>query len=76
MNIHPKVALGSVFGAFGVVLVTVLGSVHGIHLSAAANGAIPTFLTLLGGWLAPSPSDPVTSVTGNKPTLIQEPPVE
>lgn len=73
MNIHPKTALASVFGSLGVLIVAVLASIHGVHLSAEANAAIPAFLAAFGAWLAPSPT-PVTPVTGNNSTFVQEPP--
>ena len=57
MTIHPKTSAAAVGGSLGVVIVSVLGSIHGIHLSAEANAAIPTFLSTLGAWLAPG-SDP------------------
>lgn len=58
MNIHPKTSASAIGGSLGLLIVTVLGSFHGIHLTAAADAAIPMFLSTLGAWLAPSPTDP------------------
>lgn len=53
-SIHPKTGGAAIGGALGTVIVTILGSFHGINLSDAANGAIPAFLATLGAWLFPS----------------------
>ena len=45
MTLHPKTSAAAVGGSLGVVIVSVLGSIHGIHLSPEANAAIPTFLS-------------------------------
>lgn len=74
--IHPKTALAAVLSSLGVVIVAVLASIHGVHLSAEANAAIPAFLGVLGAYLGPSPSNSVTPVTGNNQTFVQEPPTQ
>ena len=55
MNIHPRTGAAAVGGALGVVIVSVLASINGIHLTPEANAAIPSFLALLGSWLSPDP---------------------
>ena len=57
---HPKTSAAAVGGALGTVIVSVLASINGVHLSAEANAAIPAFLSALGAWLAPG--DMVTTV--------------
>lgn len=51
--IHPKTSAAGLGAALGVVIVSVLASINGVHLSAEANAAIPAFLASLGAWLAP-----------------------
>ena len=78
MTIHPKVSGVAIGSTFGIILDGILKSIHGIHLDPTVYGAIPTFLGLIGGWLAPAPEmSQVSQVT--KPTdtgFVQEPPVE
>lgn len=54
MNIHPKTSGAAVGSSLGVLIVAVLGSIHGVHLTASADGAIPAFLGILGAWLVPA----------------------
>lgn len=58
MPIHPKTSAAALGGALGLLIVAVLGSIHGVSLSAEANAAIPAFLSALGSWLSPSPDTP------------------
>lgn len=51
--IHPKTSGAALGSALGLLIVSVLGSVHGVHLSDAANAAIPGFLATLGAYVAP-----------------------
>jgi hypothetical protein len=74
MTLHPKTSAAAVGGALGVVIVSVLGSIHGIHLSPEANAAIPTFLSTLGSWLTPSGDVPVPVVVPRPPPVpVAEP---
>lgn len=64
MTIHPKTSGAAVGVALGTLIVSVLGSLHGVHLTSAADAAIPSFLGLLGSWLVPAPeATPVPVVT-------------
>jgi hypothetical protein len=65
-NIHPKTSAAALGGSGGFLIVAILGSVHGVHLSPAADAAIPTFLSTLGAYLAPSPDAP-------DPVVVAEP---
>lgn len=56
-NIHPKTSASALGGALGFLIVAVLDSLHGVNLSTAASAAIPTFLSTLGAYVAPSPTD-------------------
>jgi hypothetical protein len=73
MTIHPKTNGAALGAALGFAIVSVLASIHGVHLTADANAAIPAFLSTLGAFLMPSP-DPVTVVSGNAPS--PPPPVQ
>lgn len=55
MTIHPKTGGAALGSALGLVIVGVLGSIHGVHLTDVANGAIPAFLSTLGAFLFPAP---------------------
>lgn len=55
MTIHPKTGGAALGAALGTVIVAVLGSIHGIDLTPAANAAIPSFLSTLGAFLTPAP---------------------
>lgn len=54
MNIHPKTSGAGVGVAFGVLIVAILASIHGVHLTPEANAAIPSFLGITLSWLTPS----------------------
>ena len=54
MKIHPKTSGAAVGAALGLMIVSVLGSFHGVHLTDEANAAIPGFLASVGAWLVPS----------------------
>lgn len=71
LTIHPKTSAAALGGSAGIVLVAVLGSIHGVHLSPEANAAIPTFLATLGAFLSPSPADPAPAT--NPPQIPAEP---
>ena len=58
MIFHPKTSGAAVGGALGTLIVSVLGSIHGVNLSDAANAAIPAFLAALGAWFVPAPDSP------------------
>lgn len=73
MGLHPKTSAAAVGGAFGVVIVSVLGSIHGVHLSPDANAAIPAFLAALGSWLTPANDAPIV-VTPPPPAPAPQPP--
>lgn len=60
-SIHPKTSAAGLGAALGVVIVSVLSSIHGVHLSAEANAAIPGFLSSLGAWAAPGDAPATTS---------------
>lgn len=59
MGLHPKTSAAVVGGSLGVVIVSVLSSIHGIHLSPEANAAIPTFLSAIGSWFTPANDAPI-----------------
>lgn len=65
---HPKVGGAAVGGALGTLIASVLASIHGVDLTAAAYAAIPTFLGTLGAWLAPDSSS--ASSTPAAPTVV------
>ena len=52
--IHPKTSGAAVGVALGALIVTILGSIHGVHLTAADNAAIPSFLGIFVSWLVPA----------------------
>lgn len=60
MTFHPKTSGAAVGASLGTVIVSILASIHGIHLTPEANAAIPTFLALLGSFLVEDPPDPIT----------------
>jgi hypothetical protein len=68
MNIHPKTSGAALGSALGILIVSVLGSIHGIHLTAAADAAIPSFLGALWSYLTPAPE------TTKVPVVVQKPP--
>lgn len=53
LDIHPKVAGGTLAGAFAVLIVWIL-SLVGIPVPAAADAALVVVLSGIGGWLAPA----------------------
>lgn len=55
MTIHPKTSAAALGGALGLVVVGVVDSLHGVTLAPELSAAIPTFLSTLGAFLAPSP---------------------
>lgn len=57
-TIHPKTSASALGGALGLLLVSVLDSIHGIGLGTAATAAIPAFLSTLGAFLSPAAEDP------------------
>lgn len=57
--IHAKTAGASLGAAAGLLIVSILGSIHGVHLTPEANAAIPSFLAALTSWLVPSATAPV-----------------
>lgn len=61
MTIHPKTGGAALGSALGLVIVGVLGSINGVHLTDVANGAIPAFLSTLGAFLFPAPEGNGTS---------------
>ena len=54
MTIHPKTGGAALGAALGTAIVAILGSIHGINLSSATDGAITGFLSTLGAFLFPS----------------------
>lgn len=59
-NIHPKTAGAGLGAAIGTILVSILASIHGVHLSSADNGGIVAALSVILAWFAPaSPTVPV-----------------
>jgi hypothetical protein len=83
MNIHPKATGAGLGGALGVLIAAVLHSISGVHLTAEAYAAIPTFLSTVFAYLAPSsqtvpvvvqmkPHDPPpVAATPQTPTAVQ-----
>jgi hypothetical protein len=53
LDIHPKVAGGTLACALAVLIVWIL-SLVGIPVPLVADGALVTALSALGGWLAPA----------------------
>jgi hypothetical protein len=53
VNIHPKTSAAAIGASLGVVIVGVLESIHGVHLTGELTAAIPALLSSLGSWLAP-----------------------
>lgn len=76
--IHPKTGGAALGGSLGLVIVSVLASVHGVHLTPEANAAIPTFLSTLGAFLAPTANDPAPVVVPApvSPPVVAVAPVE
>ena len=74
MTLHPKTSAAAVGGSLGVVIVSVLGSIHGMNLSPEANAAIPAFLSALGSWLTSDPTPTPVVVTPAQPTPVVAPP--
>jgi len=54
VNIHPKTSAAGLGGSLGVLIVSVLATIHGVHLGAAAQAAIPTFLSTVFAYFAPA----------------------
>lgn len=75
MNIHPKTSGAGLGVALGVLIVSILGSIHGVHLTPAANAAIPSFLGIVWSYLTPSPAPVVTPPTPPVVTVPPTPPV-
>lgn len=65
MIIHPKTSGAALGGSLGVLMVAVLQSISGVHMSPELPAAITGFLSILGAYFAPA-SD-VTPVTRNQP---------
>ena len=63
-NIHPKTSGAALGGALGSLIDGILASIHGVHLTAETYAAIPTFLSILGSWLIPSPDTLPTQQQG------------
>jgi hypothetical protein len=76
MTIHPKTSASALGGALGLLLVSVLDSIHGINLSTAATAAIPAFLSTLGAFLSPSADGTATPTNPPQPAVAaaQAPP--
>lgn len=75
MNVHPKTSGAAVGSALGVLIVAILTSIHGVHLSTELPAAITGFLAIFGAWIAPgapAPTVPVTPVTSNAALLAQQ----
>jgi hypothetical protein len=53
LDIHPKVAGGTLSGSLAVLIVWIL-SLRGIAVPDVAIGALVVFFTAVGGWLAPA----------------------
>jgi len=53
LDIHPKVAGGTIAGAIAVLIVWIL-NLAGIPVPDVADAALVVILTALGGWLAPA----------------------
>lgn len=76
MPIHPKTAGASIGGALGTILVNILNSIHGVHLSPSVGGGIAAFLAIALAWLTPSPaSAPAPVVAAPAPTPVAVAPV-
>lgn len=74
MGLHPKTSAAVVGGSLGVVIVSVLSSIHGIHLSPEANAAIPTFLSAIGSWFTPANDAPIVVTPPPAPAPTPQPP--
>lgn len=72
MTIHPKTSGAALGSSLGIVIVIVLDSIHGVHLAAGADAAIPGFLSTLGAFLFPSPDTGPTADEVAKAMLEQE----
>lgn len=72
MMIHPKTSGAALGGSLGLVIVSVLASVHGVHLTAEANAAIPTFLGTAGAFFVPGPDAPAVE-PGPEPAPVVAP---
>lgn len=68
LSVHPKTGGAAVGVALGSLIVAVLNSIHGVHLTDQAAAAIPSFLSLIGAWIVPAPETPA-------PPALPAPPV-
>jgi hypothetical protein len=66
MTIHPKTSGAALGAALGVLIVSVLQSINGVHLSTELPGAITGFLSILGAFLAPAGTPPANQNPGNQ----------
>lgn len=72
--IHPKTTGAGLGAAIGTVIVSVLGSIHGVHLSAADNGGIVAALSVVLAYFAPAgTTTPVATKTTVKPVETAAP---
>lgn len=60
LNLHPKVAGGSLAGALGILIDWIFTLTH-VHATPPVSGAIVLLLCFLGGWLAPMVAPPSSS---------------
>ena len=70
LDIHPKVAGGTLAGALAILIVWILG-LEGVAVPDVAAAALVTALSGLGGWLAPAGYDaanpPAAAATPEQP---------
>lgn len=66
LDIHPKVAGGTIAAAGAVLIVWIL-SLAGISVPVVADGALVTVLSGLGGWLAPASYPPSAAAPSQPP---------